>query len=336
MEHGPPTSVIGAGAWGTALANLLAQKSVPTMLWAREPEVVADVMTHHENRTFLRGFTLDPRLRATEDLDAAIQAATVVVNAIPTQHMRAVLTPLAERLRGAELIVSVSKGIEMETLRTPNEILAELGVPAERIVALSGPSFAAEVAAGQPSAVTVAGVSAEQVRRARELFSTSNFRVYSSPDIVSVELGGALKNVIAIAVGIADGLGFGRNTRAALITRGLAEITRLGVALGGDASTFAGLSGMGDLVLTCTGDLSRNRSVGLAIGSGAKLEAILADMHEVTEGVYTSLAARRLGVRAGVEMPITREVCAMLHEGKDPRQAVIDLTARDLRDEVWS
>jgi glycerol-3-phosphate dehydrogenase (NAD(P)+) len=182
----------------------------------------------------------------------------------------------------------------------------------------------------------VAGIDRESVHLARDLFSAPNFRVYSSSDIVSVELGGALKNVIAIAVGIADGLGFGRNTRAALITRGLAEITRLGEARGGDPITFAGLSGMGDLVLTCTGDLSRNRTVGLAIGSGATLDEVLAGMDEVSEGVLTSLAARELGARSGVEMPITNEVCAVLHEGKDPRQAVLDLMGREARDERWS
>ncbi len=231
--------------------------------------------------------------------------------------------------------MSVSKGIEVTTLATPNEILAEVGVAAERVVALSGPSFAAEVAAGEPTAVTVAGIDADRVRLARDLFSTSVFRAYSSPDIVSVELGGALKNVMAIAVGIADGLGFGRNTRAALIARGLAEMTRLGEARGGDGLTFGGLAGVGDLVLTSTGDLSRNRNLGFAIGQGARLADILASTDEVAEGVPTSLAAREMGIRAGIEMPITNEVCAVLHEDKDPRQAVLDLMSRESRDERW-
>lgn len=315
---------------------LLANKGVPTCVWAREAEVVADIRLHHKNRTFLKGFDLPADLDATGDLHHAVERADVIVNAVPTQHMRAALNPVAERLAHADLIVTVSKGIEVDTLLTPNEILAEIGVSAERVVALSGPSFAAEVAARQPSAVTIAGAEASQVRRARELFSTSTFRAYSSPDVISVELGGALKNVIAIAVGISDGLGFGRNTRAALITRGLAEITRLGEARGGDPLTFAGLSGMGDLVLTCTGDLSRNRSLGVALGQGAKLQELLAATDEVTEGVYTSLGALQMGERSGVEMPITREVCAVLHEGKDPRQAVLDLTSRQSRDERWS
>lgn len=328
--------MIGGGAWGTALALLLSNKGVPTHIWAREPEVVADIGERHENCLFLNGVTLPPQLRATADLNDALANADIVVNAVPTQHMRSVLAAAAERLNDVAVIITVSKGIELDTLATPNEIFGELGMRADRVVALSGPSFAAEVAAGLPTAVTVAGVGRSQVRQAQELFSTPNFRVYSSSDIISVELGGALKNVIAIAVGISDGLGLGYNTRTALITRGLAEITRLGEARGSNPLTFAGLSGMGDLVLTCTGDLSRNRSVGLAIGAGSTLDEILSRSDEVTEGVYTSLAARALGQSVGVEMPITNEVCAVLHEGKDPRQAVLDLMSRETRDERWT
>ncbi len=333
MDDHRPTSVIGAGAWGTALARLLASQGVPTLIWAREPDVVHDIRTIHENRTFLAGVDLGPDLGATGDLDEALARAEVVVNAVPTQHMRSVLHHARGALTRAELVVTVSKGIELGTLMTPIEILAELGVPDQHIVVLSGPSFAAEVAAGQPTAVVAAGHDPARVQRVRDLFSTGSFRVYSSHDAVSAELGGALKNVIAIAVGISDGLGFGRNTRAALVTRGLAEITRLGVARGGDPITFAGLSGMGDLVLTCTGDLSRNRTVGLAIGQGRKLSEILAEMDEVVEGVFTSRSATELAARVGVEMPITAQVFAVLHEGKEPRQAVLDLISRDLRDE---
>lgn len=329
------TSVIGAGAWGTALARLLVTEGVPTLIWAREPEVVDDIVNRHENRTFLAGVDLGPDLDATGDVHRAIEHADIVVNAIPTQHMRSVLDTAREALGQPSIVVTVSKGIELDTLLTPSEILAELGVAEERIVVLSGPSFAAEVAADQPSAVVAAGEDHDAVQRVRDLFSTESFRVYSSRDRVSAELGGALKNVIAIAVGISDGLGFGRNTRAALITRGLAEITRLGVARGGDPLTFAGLSGMGDLVLTSTGDLSRNRAVGVAIGQGRTLDEILSEMDEVTEGVVTSLSARALAERVGVEMPITAEVCAVLHEGKEARQAVLDLLSRELRDEQW-
>ncbi len=328
------TAVIGAGAWGTALARLLANQGVPTLIWAREPEVVDDIRTIHENRTFLPGIDLGPDLEATGDLHEAFERSDIIVNAVPTQHMRSVLQRADGALRKTGLIISVSKGIELDTLLTPHEILAELGVPVQRVVALSGPSFAAEVASGQPTAVVAAGSDRTRVQHVRTMFATGSFRVYSSHDIISAEFGGALKNVIAIAVGISDGLGFGRNTRAALITRGLSEITRLGVARGGDPMTFAGLSGMGDLVLTCTGDLSRNRSVGLAIGQGRRLAEILAEMDEVVEGVVTSRSAHQLAARVGVEMPITAQVCAVLHEGKEPRQAVLDLTSRELRDEL--
>lgn len=333
MEDPRPTSVIGAGAWGTALARLLATQGVPTLIWAREPEVVDDIRVIHENRAFLAGVDLGPALDATGDLDAALEHADVIVNAVPTQHIRSVLGSAEHGLGGADVVVTVSKGIELDTLMTPSEILTELGVPSGRVVALSGPSFATEVAAGQPTAVVAAGSDQVRVQRVRDLFSTGSFRVYSSPDTVSAELGGALKNVIAIAVGISDGLGFGRNTRAALITRGLAEITRLGMARGGDPMTFAGLSGAGDLVLTSTADLSRNHTVGFAIGQGRNLSDILAEMDEVTEGVVTSRSARELAARVGVEMPITAEVCAVLHDGKDPRRAVLDLMSRELRDE---
>ncbi|MDJ0769966.1 MAG: NAD(P)H-dependent glycerol-3-phosphate dehydrogenase [Ilumatobacter sp.] len=333
MSDQPPVSVIGAGAWGTALARLLARQGVPTLIWAREPEVVEDIRTLHENRMFLAGIDLGPELDATGDLDAAFDHADVVVNAVPTQHMRSILERAVDALRRCELVVTVAKGIELETLMMPSDILEELGVPPDRIVALSGPSFAAEVAADLPTAVVAAGPASEPVRRTRDLFSTATFRVYSSDDIVSAELGGALKNVIAIAVGISDGLGFGRNARAALIARGLAEITRLGVARGSEPMTFAGLSGMGDLVLTSTDDMSRNRRVGLAIGQGRKLAEVQAEMHEVSEGVYTALSARQLAAEVDVEMPITAQVCAVLHEGKDPRQAFLDLTSRHLRDE---
>lgn len=336
MDERPPISVIGAGAWGTALANLHATAGAPTLIWAREPEVVDDINTVHENRIFLTGIDLASGLRATGDLDEAIEHGAVIVNAVPTQHMRSVLQPAATALARKELVVTVSKGVEFGTLMTPHEILHELGVDDQRVVALSGPSFAAEVATGHhPTAVVAAGRNHALAQRVRALFSIGSFRAYSSYDIVGAELGGALKNVIAIAVGIADGMGLGHNTRAALITRGLAEISRLGVARGADPLTFAGLSGMGDLVLTCTGDLSRNRTLGLAIGQGHKLADILAEMEKVVEGVVTSQSARQLAAREGVEMPITAEVCAMLHEDKDPAQAVRDLIARELRDEQW-
>jgi glycerol-3-phosphate dehydrogenase (NAD(P)+) len=264
-----------------------------------------------------------------------MRSASVVVNAVPTQFIRGVFAGREAALGRCELLVSVSKGIEVETLLTPSEVFAEIlpGPLTSEMVALSGPSFAREVAAEHPTAVVAASRNAGHAHRVAELFSNEVFRVYTSDDIIGVELGGALKNVIAIAAGIADGLRFGNNTAAALISRGLAEISRLGVAKGGNPLTFAGLSGMGDLVLTCTGELSRNRSVGQAIGRGRTLQQVLDDMQMVAEGVKTTLGARALAARLGVEMPITEQVYLTLYEGKDPRRVVLELMGRTLRPE---
>jgi glycerol-3-phosphate dehydrogenase (NAD(P)+) len=326
-------AVVGAGSWGTALAKLFAEKGVPTTLWAREHEVVDGIGAHHRNPLFLSDVDLPPALRATADVAEAVTGADVVVNAVPTQHIRAVFSDLGPALDRATVVVTASKGIEAESLRLPHEILIELGAGAEKVVALSGPSFALEVAARLPTAVVAAGSGRESTLLVRDLMATDRFRVYSAGDITGVELGGALKNVVAIAAGVVDGLEFGNNARAAVITRGLAEITRLGVARGANPQTFAGLSGMGDLVLTCTGPLSRNRSVGLALGGGRTWDEISAEMHEVAEGVHTSRSARELGFTVDVDMPITEQVCELLFEGKDPAGAVLDLTGRDLRDE---
>jgi glycerol-3-phosphate dehydrogenase (NAD(P)+) len=336
MTDRPETLVIGAGSWGTALADLLAGKGIPTTLWAREPEVVAAIATTRENDLFLPGIRLAERLRATDDLPGAVARAEVLINAVPTQFIRTTYEPLASEWGTRHLLVTVSKGIEVTTLSTPSEIFADiLGERAvSGITALSGPSFAREVAAGFPTAVVAASRSSSHAQRVRDLFATDAFRVYSSDDIVSVELGGALKNVIAISAGIVEGLRYGHNTIAALITRGLAEITRLGVARGGKARTFAGLSGMGDLVLTCTGPLSRNRAVGEALGRGKSLDEILNDMDMVAEGVKTTMAARTLAHRLAIEMPITEQVYQVLYEGKDPRRAGSELMTRELKDEV--
>jgi len=327
--------VIGGGSWGTALARLLAARGVPTTIWALEPEVVESIDDANENTLFLPGFGLPPSLRATGDLEAALASAEVIVSAVPTQYVRSVFSGRAELLSGATVIVSVSKGIEVETLRTPSQILAEVLPPAVAggIVALSGPSFAREVAADLPTAVVAASRSIGNARLVRDLFSTPSFRVYSSHDVGSVEIGGALKNVIAIAAGMSFGLGLAQNSVSALITRGLAEMMRVGAARGGDRLTFAGLSGMGDLVLTCNGELSRNRTVGVEIGRGRKLADVLADMHMVAEGVKTTLAAHRLATELGVEMPITERVYATLYDDEDPAEAVASLMGRELRDE---
>jgi len=335
MTEQPRTLVAGGGSWGTALAALLSRQGVPTVLWAREEEVVDGINEHEENPLFLAGVPLPASLRATSDLDQALAGADVVINAIPTQFIRSVFASRADFLTGASLLISVSKGVEVGTLLTPSEVFEDIAPcpVTEGLVALSGPSFANEVARGTPTAVVVASRVPDNARRARDLVSSETFRAYSSDDLIGVEMGGALKNVMAIAAGIADGLGTGLNTRAAVITRGLAELARLGVAKGGHPLTFAGLSGIGDLVLTCTGDLSRNRRVGFEIGRGRTLEEITAETNTVAEGVKTTLAARDLAQRLGVEMPITEQVYLTLYEDKDPRQVMMDLMTRQLRDE---
>lgn len=301
-------------------------------MWALEAEVVTGITTVHRNPLFLADVDLPKALAASADLRATVGEADVVVTAVPVQHLRATLADVPE-LSAARTVVTVSKGIEAGTLATPHTILAELGVDPRRIVALSGPSFAREVAQGMPTAVVAAGADPDHAHAAQELFSTGRFRVYASDDVVGVEIGGALKNVIALAAGVSDGLEMGDNARAGIITRGLAEISRLGVALGGHPATFAGLSGVGDLVLTCAGGLSRNRSVGLAIGRGRKLADIRAEMHEVAEGVPTCRSAHELAGRVGVEMPITGEMYRLLFEDKEPLDAMRDLLRRGLRDE---
>ena len=303
-------SVLGAGAWGTALAKALADKGFPTKVWALGEDLAGNINQARENKRYLPGFKLPENLTATADL--------------------------AESLEGAELIIcSASKGIENETLMLMSDVLRDtLGDEAvPRLTYLSGPSFAKEVAAGMPTAVVVAGKDAAVTKTCQRAWATDKLRVYSSDDVVGVEMGGALKNVIAIAAGAIDGLGFGYNSRAGMITRGLFEIGLLATKLGGNPLTVAGLSGMGDLVLTCTGDLSRNRTVGIELGKGRKLPEILAGLGHVAEGVKTTKSAYDLSVREKVEMPITHEVFRVLYEQKDPRQAVVDIMTRELRSE---
>ncbi|HEX6939601.1 MAG TPA: NAD(P)H-dependent glycerol-3-phosphate dehydrogenase [Longimicrobiales bacterium] len=329
-------AVLGAGSWGTTLANLLAKKGYPVTLWAYEPEVAAAISTSHENPAYLPGIALDPRLRATADLAASVAGADVVVSVSPSQHVRRVLGAAAPHLAGGVLLVSASKGIETSSLKTMAEVIRDVAPHlAGGACHLSGPSFALEVAQEQPTAVTVASEDAAAALRAQEMFQTEYFRVYTTGDVRGVELGGALKNVIALAAGMVAGLGFGHNTMAALITRGLAEISRLGVSLGASPLTFAGLAGMGDLILTCTGGLSRNRRVGMLLGQGRKLDEILAEMTMVAEGVETARAAYALAARVGVEMPILAEVHAVLFEGRHPREAVDNLMMREPKAELW-
>lgn len=328
-------AVVGGGAWGTALADLLARKGDVVTLWAREAEVVDSVNRRHVNTMFLPGASLAPALRAEGDLAAAVRGAEVIVSAAPSHAVRPVMTQVARSITNAPLIVSASKGLDPDKLERPSAVLIEVLPPGTPIAVLSGPSFALEVYQRQPTAVVAAAADHAVAERAQRLFSTPHFRVYSHTDVVGVELGGALKNVIALAAGILEGLGLGFNTRAALITRGLAEITRLGVALGAQPMTFAGLAGMGDLILTATGALSRNRGLGVALGQGQSLEQALAGKPAVVEGVNTARTAVALGERHDVELPIAREVANVLFRNKSPRQAITDLMERDLKAEQW-
>ncbi len=334
-------AVVGGGAWGTALADLLARKGETVTLWAREPEVIAAVNGQHANPVFLPGASLAPALRAEGDLVAAVRGAEVVVSAAPAHAVRPVMTqaaaafPQGGKASAQPLVVSVSKGLDPERLERPSTVLEEVLPQGTPVAVLSGPSFAQEVYQRQPTLVVAAAADHAVAQRAQRVFSAAHFRVYSHTDVVGVELAGALKNVIALAAGILEGLGLGFNTRAAVITRGLAEITRLGVALGADPMTFAGLAGMGDLILTATGALSRNRSLGVALGQGQTFEQAQAGKPTVAEGVNTARTAVALGERHGVELPIAREVADVLFRGKAPRQAVADLMERDLKAEQW-
>ena len=327
--------VIGAGAWGTTLADLLAKKGHAVTLWAYETDLVERMRQNRKNDLYLSGFTLDDRLEFTHDLAEVTAGKEMLVLVAPSQVMRHVVRQAEPHMAPGTILVSAAKGIENDSLLPMSEVLREI-LPEEkfrRLVFLSGPTFAREVAAEMPTAVTVAAADEEVARQVQELFSCHYFRVYRSSDVIGVELGGALKNVIAVAAGICDGLGYGYNARAALISRGLVEMTRIGVAMGAQEKTFHGLSGMGDLVLTCTGDLSRNRTVGLELGRGRKLEEVLSGMRVVAEGLKTALSAYQLAAKLGVVTPIINEMYRILYEAKPPRSAVLDLMNRQLKAE---
>jgi glycerol-3-phosphate dehydrogenase (NAD(P)+) len=337
LEEDMRVGVIGAGSWGTTLANMLAGKGFAVELWAWEADLVERMAATRENDVFLPGITLHDDLGFTADLRQAAAGKDLVLFVCPSHVMRAVVSQIAAVPALGTLLVSAAKGIENDTLMTMDAVLAEVLPPELHagLAVLSGPSFAREVARGLPTAVVAAAADAEVARRVQEICSTARFRIYTNNDMIGVELGGALKNVMAIAAGVADGLGFGANARAALITRGLAEMTRLGVAMGARRSTFAGLAGMGDLVLTATGDLSRNRTLGLELAGGRRLNEILAAMKMIAEGVKTTLSAWQLAVRHGVEVPIIEQMHAILYHRKDPREAVNDLLARELKPEEY-
>jgi glycerol-3-phosphate dehydrogenase (NAD(P)+) len=323
--------VLGAGAWGTALAHLLASKGFEVRLWARRRDLADAINATRENARYLPGVALPETLRATESIPATLEGAQMIVFVVPSHATREVARQAAPYVAEGVPVVSATKGIENESLMFMDEVLGqELPRARSRLAFLSGPSFAKELAHRLPTAVVIAAHDAEVGSRVMRHFHTDYLRTYASDDVVGVECGGALKNVIAIAAGAADGLGFGHNTRAALITRGLAEVAKLAMARGGSALTLAGLAGMGDLVLTCTGELSRNRTVGIEMGRGRSLDEVLATLGHVAEGVKTAKSAYDLSCKLGVGMPITSEVYSVLYEQKPVQRAVHDLMARDL------
>jgi glycerol-3-phosphate dehydrogenase (NAD(P)+) len=328
--------VIGAGAWGTALANLLANKGLDVALWVFEQEVCTDILEERENKVFLPGIPLSQNIRPSNDLERVAANKDILLLVVPSHVFRSVAAQVVHCPAEDTLIVSATKGIENRTYLTTSGILKQLLPPRlhTQIAVLSGPSFAKEVAKKIPTAITVAAFDPEVAKAVQNIFATEYFRVYTSDDVCGVELGGALKNVIAIAAGISDGLGLGYNTRAALITRGATEVQRLGITLGANPRTFMGLAGIGDLVLTCTGKLSRNWTVGCKIGQGVKIEAILSDMRMVAEGVKTTRSVYNMSQEMGVEMPITEQIYRMLYEDLDPKEALQTLMTRDLKHEL--
>jgi glycerol-3-phosphate dehydrogenase (NAD(P)+) len=333
-------SVIGAGAWGTAIAIVLGRKGTHRVrLWAHENEVCESIANRRVNELFLPGRQIPDSVTATTDLSNALADAQIVVSVMPSQHCRKIFERMCPLVPAEALIVTATKGLEEGSLQRMSEVIAGVLKSGDGtrhpIGALSGPSFAQEVARGDPTAITIASPDTALLRTVQQEFSGPSFRIYTNSDVVGVELGGALKNIVAIAAGICDGLGLGHNSVAALITRGLAEMTRLVVACGGRAETMAGLAGLGDLVLTCTGGLSRNRSVGVELGRGKKLPEIIAGMHgTVAEGVFTTNAAVGLAHARDVEMPITQQMHAILHDGKSPKEAIQELMTRSGKSEV--
>lgn len=337
LELTDKIAVIGAGSWGTTIGKLLSEKFNNVVIWAYEKEVKDEINNFHENRTFLPGIILPTNLYATNSFEEAVADAKLVILVTPSHVLRGVVKQVVPYIKEDAIVVTATKGIEEETLKLMSEILKE-ELPEhskDRIVALSGPSFAREVAMQHPTAVVAASPNLKLAEFVQSIFATPYFRVYTSHDIIGVEMGGALKNVIAIATGISDGLGYGYNTRAAIITRGLFEIIRLAVKKGADPLTLSGLAGLGDLVLTCTGELSRNRMVGLQIGKGKKLEEILKDMKMVAEGVKTTYSAVELAKKYDVEMAIVEAVYNILYNDLDPREAVKNIMARPLKPERY-
>jgi len=326
-------AIIGAGAWGTALSSILSQRFETIRLWVRESDLAARMTVTRVNDVFLPGIRLPANVSPTNSLHEAVLDVDLILSVMPSHAVRPLFRDLAPFLPGGIPIVSATKGLESGTLLRMSEVIAEVVGDPRRVAVLSGPSFALEVASGVPTAVVLAAHDAELARELQIALSGPTFRVYASSDLPGVEIGGALKNVIAIGAGICDGLKIGHNATAALITRGLAELTRLAVAVGGKVETLAGLSGLGDLVLTCSGDLSRNRQVGLKLAAGLELEGIISSTASIAEGIKTTEVARQLAARNSVEMPIVDEMHAVLNEGRRPAEAIRRLMSRNLRSE---
>ena len=328
--------VVGAGSWGTALANLLAGKGFGVDHWVYEAEVLAQMKAEKENRRFLPGVTLSDNLHPSNDLEAVVAGKDLVLVVTPSHVTRQTIERCGAAVSPSTVVVSASKGIENQTHLTMSGVLAEVipGLSKNRLAVLTGPSFAKEVARKMATVVTVASINAETAALVQQTFATPYFRVYTIDDVIGAELGAAVKNVIAIAAGVIDGLGLGLNTRAALITRGLVEIRRLGLAMGAQPRTFTGLAGVGDLILTCTGDLSRNHTIGKQIGEGKKLKDLLAEMHMVAEGVKTARSVYNLSRKRGVDMPISHSIYHVLYDDLDPKKALHRLMTRDLKQEL--
>jgi glycerol-3-phosphate dehydrogenase (NAD(P)+) len=327
--------VIGAGAWGTALSLLLAENKHTVTLWMFENDLSEETARTRENRVYLPGFTLTESITVTSSLETAARDKSVLLFVMPSHTVRTLAARLLPFLSNEAMIICASKGIELDTLMPLSEVLKDVLPPEfhDRLCFLSGPSFAREVAQKMPTAISLATYDSEIGKEAQKVLSNAYFRVYTNPDVVGVELAGALKNVVAIAAGVLQGLGFGHNSMAALLTRGLAEMARLGSAMGANLQTFSGLAGIGDLVLTCTGGLSRNRSLGVRLGKGERLHDIMQSSKTVAEGVKTARAARDLAKKFDINMPIVEEVYQILYEQKNPVQAARDLMSRELKGE---
>jgi len=331
----PRIAVVGAGSWGTAFAGVTADKGVDTILWARREELADAVGSRHENPDYLPGIELPPSLQATHDLEKAVSTASIVVMAVPSHAFREIFREVIPLLDPGTPVVSLTKGIEQDSLKRMSEVMVEEGdLDPGRVAALSGPNLAKEVAGRQPSATVVGCADEDVARTLQAAFMAPYFRVYTNPDVVGVELGGSMKNVIAIAAGIAAGMQFGDNAKASLITRGLAEIARLGAAMGGNPLTFAGLAGMGDLVATCYSPLSRNRTVGEQLGKGRKLDEIIGELNMVAEGVKSSKPLCTMAEQNGVEVPIAEHVVKVLYEDVSPEDMVLSLMLRQAKPEL--